>query len=425
VDRMKTEFVSTVSHELRAPLTSVLGFAKLIGKAMERDLLSWVPADDVRGQRAVTRVRENLDIIVSEGERLTRLINDVLDIAKMEAGRIEWRDQSFELGPVIQQAVENVRAVAAAKDLPIDLRLQTALPTLFADPDRILQVSTNLLSNAIKFTDQGRVTVTARSLDPGEAVHGWSAPAGEQGAVLVTVQDTGVGIPEEAVGRLFQRFQQVESTLTNRPKGTGLGLAICREIVTHYGGAIWVDSQGGQGSCFCFTLPVVPAAQWEVARPAPRIVAVPPLRARPATVLVVDDEQHIRTLLRQTLTDAGYKVLEAADGTIAVTEARQHRPDLVILDVNMPGLSGFDVARLLRTETSTARIPIVILSVEDSPRGADIGAAAHLTKPVEIESLLRTVARLLGRETSPAAGAQTRQEPQPPSHEGGPGRVLR
>jgi signal transduction histidine kinase/ActR/RegA family two-component response regulator len=425
VDRMKTEFVSTVSHELRAPLTSVLGFAKLIGKTLERDVLPWVPAEDGRGQRAVTRVRENLEIIVSEGERLTRLINDVLDIARMEAGRIEWRDQSFELGPVIQQAVGNVRAMATAKGLPIDLEIEATLPTLFADPDRVLQVSTNLLSNALKFTDQGRVTVMVRSLGPGAEVHGWSVPAGDSGAVLVAVRDTGVGIPEEAIGRLFQRFQQVESTLTNRPKGTGLGLAICREIVAHYGGAIWADSQVDQGSCFCFTLPVMPAVPREGARPAAQIVAATPLRFRPATVLVVDDETHIRTLLHQTLADAGYKVLEASDGTIAVTEARQHRPDLVILDVNMPGLSGFDVARLLRTEKSTARIPIVILSVEDPRQSADIGAAAHLTKPVEIESLLRTVARLLGREMFPATGDATQGPQQPPAHHEGPGRVLR
>jgi len=255
VDRMKTEFVSTVSHELRAPLTSVLGFAKLIGKAVERDLVHWVPADDSRGQRAITRVRENLEIIVSEGERLTRLINDVLDIAKMEAGRIDWRDQSFELGAVINQAIENVRTAATAKHLAIDLQLEPRLPSLFADPDRILQVITNLLSNALKFTDQGLVTVGARTVAPGEQLHGWSMPEGCQGAALVTVQDTGVGIPEEAIGRLFQRFQQVEGTLANRPRGTGLGLAICREIVEGHGGRIHVDSAEGGGARFVITLP--------------------------------------------------------------------------------------------------------------------------------------------------------------------------
>jgi len=423
VDRMKTEFVSTVSHELRAPLTSVLGFAKLIGKAMERDVLPWVPADNVRGQRAVSRVRENIDIIISEGERLTRLINDVLDIAKMEAGRIEWRDQPFELSPVIQQAVENCRAVAAAKSLPIDLQLDAALPPLFADPDRILQVGTNLLSNAIKFTDQGRVTVMARSLSPGEAPNGWSPPAACQGSVLVAIRDTGVGIPEEEIGRLFQRFQQVDSTLTNRPKGTGLGLAICREIVSHYGGLIWVESAVGQGSCFSFVLPVAPPRPQEDAQLTSLVVSAAPARVRPATVLVVDDEPHIRTMLRQVLTDAGYNVQEAADGTIAITEARQRQPDLIVLDVNMPGLSGFDVARLLRTEPNTAQIPILILSVEDPRSSADIGAAAHLTKPVEIESLLQTVARLLGRERGSPPGVHLQQPPA--HHEGGPGRVLR
>jgi signal transduction histidine kinase/ActR/RegA family two-component response regulator len=420
VDRMKTEFVSTVSHELRAPLTSVLGFAKLISKAVERDVVHWVPADDPRGQRAVTRVRENLEIIISEGERLTRLINDVLDIAKMEAGRIDWRDLSFELGTVISQAIENVRTLATAKNLPIDLQLEPGLPPLFADADRVLQVITNLLSNAVKFTDQGRVTVVARMVMPDEQFKDWTLPEGCPAAVLVTVQDTGVGIPEEAISQLFQRFQQVESTVVDRPKGTGLGLAICREIVMHYDGAIWAESKVGQGSRFCFTLPLAPTAPAVVPAPRPDRGAVP--QARRATILVVDDEVHIRQLLRQMLTEAGYGVLEAAEGTIAITEARQHRPDLVILDVNMPGLSGIDVARLLRTHKGTAQIPILILSVEDPQISAGSGVTAHLTKPVEMEALLKTVARLLGREPVPP---EDKQRPAPGKHDSTLGRILR
>jgi len=405
VDRMKTEFVSTVSHELRTPLTSVLGFAKLISRTMEREVLPYIPADNGRVQRSVQRVRENLEIIVGEGERLTRLINDVLDIAKMEAGRIEWRDQPLDLATVIRQAVQNVQAMAIGKQLTLTVQLDEIGVPVVADPDRILQVIANLLSNAIKFTDHGTVTVTARPLAAGEEVHGWRAPlphhsggaAEGPGGVLVTVQDTGVGIPAEALPRLFQRFQQIGDTLRDKPKGTGLGLAISREIVTHYGGAIWAESEVGVGSLFCFTLPLMPTTPATPLKSPvqPETTGRSPVDPQSCTLLVVDDDGAIRALLRQTLSEVGYQVLEAADGAVAIAEARRSRPDLLILDVRMPGLSGFDVIQVLKSDPNTVQIPILILSVEAQQRSLELGAAAQLTKPVDPELLLKTVARLL------------------------------
>lgn len=395
VDRMKTEFVSTVSHELRTPLTSVLGFAKLISRTVEKDLLPSIPATDPKGRRAAQRVQENLEIIVSEGERLTRLINDVLDIARMEAGRVEWHDRAVDLAALIVRAVESVQGMATEKALPIRVEVTPGVLTVYADPDRVLQILTNLLSNAIKFTEQGEVSVTARPLAPGEEAHGWSAPAGSPGGALVAVRDTGIGIPAEAMPRLFQRFQQIGDTLRDKPRGTGLGLAICREIVTHYGGVIWAESTVGVGSTFSFTLPLAaPAAQ--VAVSAGAAFRAEELPAAPgATVLIVDDEAPIRSLLRQALLEGGYNVLEAADGTMAITIARRQRPDLLILDLQMPGLSGQDVAQLLKADVTTADIPILILSVEDREHTAGLGAAAHLTKPVRMETLLQKVAELL------------------------------
>lgn len=395
VDRMKTEFVSTVSHELRTPLTSVLGFAKLISRTVEKDLLPSIPATDPKGRRAAQRVQENLEIIVSEGERLTRLINDVLDIARMEAGRVEWHDRAVDLAALIIRAVESVHGTAIEKALPIRVEVTPGILTVYADPDRIIQVLTNLLSNAIKFTEQGEVSVTACPLAPGEEAHGWSAPAGSPGGALVAVRDTGIGIPAEAMPRLFQRFQQIGDTLRDKPRGTGLGLAICREIVTHYGGVIWAESTVGVGSTFSFTLPLAaPAAQVPISAGA--AFRAEELPAAPgATVLIVDDEAPIRSLLRQALLEGGYNVLEAAEGTTAITIARQRRPDLLILDLQMPGLSGQDVAQLLKADVTTADIPILILSVEDREHTAGLGAAAHLTKPVRMETLLQKVAELL------------------------------
>jgi signal transduction histidine kinase/ActR/RegA family two-component response regulator len=403
VDRMKTEFVSTVSHELRAPLTSVLGFTKLINRTMERDVVPLIPADHSRGQRAMQRIHENLGIIVTEGERLTRLINDVLDISKMESGRVDWHDQTLDLLPVIRQAAENVHTLAAAKGLPIGLQLPESLPTLWADADRLLQVVTNLLSNAIKFTDQGEITLRARVLQAGERANGWVTPAAWPGGILVGIQDTGVGIPPEAIGHLFQRFHQVESTLGNRPKGTGLGLAICREIISHYGGSIWAESEVGVGSCFSFALPLAPLAATEEAAAVAPGTAVPAQGGRAATVLIADDEENIRRLLRQVLTEAGYGVLEAADGTAAITAARQLQPDLLILDVKMPGLSGVDVAQVFRADPALAHIPIIVLSVEEQQHRHNLSAEAYLAKPVQMELLLRTIAQLLARAAASSA----------------------
>ncbi len=259
VDRMKTQFLSTVSHELRTPLTSVFGFARLISKAFERDIAPKVPLDDHRAQRGMRRIKDNLSIIVSEGERLTRLINDVLDIAKMEAGKVEWHDRHFDVPGLVHQTVKGIRALAEEKELTLQVQVSDSLPPLWADPDRIRQVLINLISNAIKFTEQGGVTVSVRHLKPKETVNGWCPPEDCRGGVLVSVLDTGVGIAPEDTNRLFQRFQQLGDDLREKPRGTGLGLAICREIVTHYGGTIWAESTPGVGSTFRFTLPLPPA----------------------------------------------------------------------------------------------------------------------------------------------------------------------
>ncbi len=395
VDRMKTEFVSTVSHELRTPLTAVLGFAKLISKAVERDLTSRVAMDDDVGQRALNRVKENLGIIVSEGERLTRLINDVLDIAKMEAGRVEWRDGPFDLAETLKRAVNGVQNLASWRGLEIKLDVEGEF-SMVADPDRLFQVLTNLLSNAIKFTEQGQVSVQMRRVEPGTEVHGWRAPEESSGGAWLTIQDTGVGIPVEALPRLFQRFQQVGDTLRDKPKGTGLGLAICREIITHYGGTIWAESEVGVGSTFSLILPLAGSAGMAVEVPA-ELSVEPVVKPTVRTVLVVDDDPMIRQLLNQALTRGGYQVLQASDGMSAIMDARRYRPNLLILDVRMPGLSGLDVMQVLKSDPATAEIPILILSADERQRSLALGAAAHLTKPVGLDALLKTVAEVLGR----------------------------
>ncbi len=262
--QLKDDFVSMVSHELRTPMTSVLGFGKLIQKQFVQQIQPRIAPDDVRGQQAVTRILENLDIIVSEGERLTRLINDVLDIAKMESGRTQWEMSLVALSDVIQSSTSAVQSLVSGKPLQIQAELAEELPPVYGDRDRLVQVVTNLLSNAVKFTDQGQIKVQARVLPPGQAIEplGIRQPVdvglpAMQPMVAVCVADTGTGIAESDLPQLFQKFRQVgDRESGTRRSGSGLGLSICKEIVEHHGGRIWVESQLGSGSRFIFTLPV-------------------------------------------------------------------------------------------------------------------------------------------------------------------------
>jgi CheY-like chemotaxis protein len=247
----------------------------------------------------------------------------------------------------------------------------------------------------------------------------WHYPAENPGGVLVSVADTGTGIPESEMPNLFQRFRQLrDNVLVDKPKGTGLGLAIAKQIITHYNGIIWAESVQGAGSTFQFVLPlpvadVLPSESDAVIPPTPAppspIVHYKSSDAAPATILVVDDEAHIRRMLTQVLTEAGYQVLEAVNGAEGIALVRRHRPALIILDVMMPDLSGFDVTRLLKSDPGTASIPILILSiVEEREHGLALGAAAYLNKPVEAQTLLNTVATLTQAPPSQAMMAPSR-----------------
>ncbi len=244
LDDIKSSFLSAVAHELRTPLTSILGFAKLVRKDFHRSFLGLTvgnPALQSKGRR----IEENLAVISEEGARLSRMINDVLDLTKIESGRVQWRDEPFTLEPVARLAVKAVQGLVQLKpDLVLLVDLAEGLPRIVADRDRVEQVLINLLHNAIKFTEKGQVLLQARHT--------------EAGGLRVSVQDTGVGIPPEEIERVFNKFHQVISDDTlpaTKHKGTGLGLPICKQIVEHYGGRIWAESTPGQGTRMTFELP--------------------------------------------------------------------------------------------------------------------------------------------------------------------------
>ncbi len=251
IERMKNDFLSTVSHELRTPLTSVLGFTKVIRKKLTEVVFPLLPAVDAKTSRVVQQITGNVEIIIAEGERLTALINDVLDLSKMEAGKIEWKQQPVAIADILEHAIAATTSLFENKGISIIRHITDGLPCAHCDRDRIVQVVINLLSNAIKFTDNGAVTVTARGRCEGDY------PLENGGDfVTVSISDTGIGIADKDFKNVFEKFKQVGDTLTDRPKGTGLGLPICKQIVESHGGKIWVESHLGSGSVFSFTLPL-------------------------------------------------------------------------------------------------------------------------------------------------------------------------
>lgn len=393
----KSNFLSTVSHELRTPLTSIIGFANINKQRLEQKLFPLLPQEDQKVSKIMQQVNNNQTIIIQEGQRLANLINDVLDLAKIEAGRTDWHLESVDMNALVQQAYQSTALLLDVKQLKYQENLTPDLPTITADHDKLVQVMINLLSNAVKFTDQGSITVSTKL---------------EGDKIIVGVKDTGIGIAPEHQSKVFEKFRQVGDTLTDKPKGTGLGLPICKEIIEYLGGRIWVESNPGEGSLFAFSLPLkkVPPSIKETAKMEELVdelkkkmslstVLMPP-KVNP-NILVVDDDPSIRELLRQELSATGYQVTLAEDGKKALQKVREKKPDMIILDVMMPELNGFDLAAILKNDPKTASIPILILSiVEDQERGYHIGVDRYLHKPIDTDLLLKEVNALLSNGTS-------------------------
>ena len=387
----KSAFLSTVSHELRTPLTSVLGFAKIIRKRLEEKIFPIVDKKDPKTEKTIAQISENLHVVISEGERLTHLINDVLDLAKIEAGKMEWNQESVSMSEVAERAIAATTSLFDQKALKLIKNIDIDLPDITGDRDKLIQVIINLISNSVKFTDKGSVTCTVSQ---------------ENNEIVVSISDTGIGIAPGDFDAVFEQFKQVGGdTLTDKPKGTGLGLPICKEIVEHHGGRIWLESEVGKGSTFSFALPITKTNG--VARPMHLDDLVKQLKEQVAQsniniigkaskILIVDDDDSIRSLLQQELGDAGYSIEEARNGKEALAAVRKQRPDLIILDIMMPEMNGFDVAAVLKNDPQTMDIPIIVLSiVQDKTRGFRIGVDRYLTKPIDTGLLFSEIGSLL------------------------------
>ena len=375
LDELKDNFLSSVSHELRTPLTAIKGSAEIL---LEEE-----------GVTEETR-KQFLTIINSESDRLTRLINDVLDLARYEAGQERWYDEPNSIGDIVESAVAGIRALAIQNNLDVSVSVDSDLLDVWCDADKINQVLTNLLSNAIKFTpENGKIQIYAKeSFTAGSA--------GDGRVVEIRVSDTGIGIATEDLEEIFKKFKQFGDTPPDVHRGTGLGLPICKEIVDHYGGRIWAESQLGKGSVFIFTLPIDQISSAVESPPAEDTASSPAPSNQHKTILVVDDEANVRRLLHHELTDRGYFVLEASNGRTAIDLAREHHPDLIMMDVLMPIMDGYDATIAIRGDQETKDIPILVISiVEGRERGIEIGANEFVSKPFSVDQVLECVSRLL------------------------------
>jgi len=370
VEQMKTDFVSIVSHELRTPLTSIRGAIQLVlGRAATS---AGAATGTLHDSTLSSRTRELLDISLKNSERLIRLINDILDISKIEQGSIQLRRVALDPADLCRAAAQEVSVFAEGRDINIDLYAEPGLMPISADRDRALQVLANLLSNAIKFSEPGqRVELSARQ---------------DSGAVAFAVHDFGRGIAPEDHLRIFDKFHQIDSSLTRDVGGTGLGLAICKALVEEHGGKIWIESILGKGATFAFTLPLATSDAVVTLRPASDL----------PTVLVVDDSAPMRELIGGLLEQAGYLVVEANSGASALQLARLLQPQLITLDVMLPDLDGFDVIQVLRNDPLTRDLPVLFISgTSERARALALGGNAFITKPFTGDELIVQIRSLL------------------------------
>jgi PAS domain S-box-containing protein len=371
IDRMKSDFVSIVSHELRTPLTSIKGYL---------DLVLMGAAGTVNKQQI-----SFLEIAKDNTERLNEMVADLLDISRIESGKVELDVRVVSLPEIVQRVADSLRREFDDRSLTLTLALAPNLPEIFGDPGRISQILINLISNACKYTPQGGATVRARVV---------------RDMVQIDVIDTGVGISASDREKLFTRFFRAEDTAVRQQPGTGLGLNITKSMVEMHGGEIWVESEPGVGSTFSFTLPV-PAGLMKAEPSAESKTTALPARKAPVPipsgpwVMVVDDDIDVAHLFEYQLEKAGYRVTVVTQGAQALDVARQLKPELITLDLMME-VDGLDVLRDLKSDPLTCNIPVVVVSVIAEPqKGLALGAADYLVKPLKQGELLERVGRVL------------------------------
>jgi signal transduction histidine kinase/DNA-binding response OmpR family regulator len=382
--RYKSRFLASMSHELRTPLNAIIGFSELLDQEIFGELTS--------------RQKEYVGYVVQSGRHLLGLVNDILDLSKIEAGRMELSREWVAPLRVIDAVHGSVQPLALKQGVVLEVDLPSELPDLYVDEMRLRQILYNLLSNAIKFTPQGgRVSLRA-------ALH--------DDKLQVEVADTGVGIRAEDLPRLFREFERMEEAGSAKIEGTGLGLALTKRLVELHGGAIYVESKHKQGSKFTVSLPAFGG------RMNSETDRAPSEGAPGSPVLIVDDDAQAAELIANMLRSAGLSVCIAGDARAALALAEQEAPCAITLDLHMPGIDGWALLTQLKRSPATARIPVIVCSViDETSRALVLGATDYLVKPIAADALLRSlesiglaVHRIAGMRVALLGGEDERYE---------------
>jgi signal transduction histidine kinase/DNA-binding response OmpR family regulator len=361
---LKDRFLASVSHELRTPMTVILGFTGALLRGGQGNLNA--------------QQRESLERVQRNAKLLLGLINDVLDISKIEAGKVEVHEQSIALASLARQIEADYGEPARARGLTFSTEVAPGLDSVRSDPGRVMQIVANLVGNALKFTERGSISVR---FEPRERSR-WA----------IVVADTGIGIPDEEQTAIFDEFRQGETVEHRGRGGTGLGLAIVRKLAGVLGGTVSVESETGKGSRFTVVLPME-LPDRPAAPAVPEAWPVPPAHSE-RSVLVVDDDEGVRRLLAYELAPLGVEVLEAADGRQALEVALAERPGAILLDVLMPGLDGWETLHGLKQRPETRNIPVIMLSVvENRAFGLSLGAFDYLVKPLDVSKIVESLSR--------------------------------
>jgi signal transduction histidine kinase/CheY-like chemotaxis protein len=377
--RMKSEFLANMSHELRTPLVAIIGFSEVL-------------RDGLLGELTLQQ-RGYIGDIFNSGQHLLSLINDILDLSKVEAGKMTLELESIPLAALLQNSLSIVKEKAAARHIRLDLVAASDMGSVTADPRKIKQILYNLLSNAVKFTSEGgQVTVRIARVtraDVGQlsgSWKGWSLPLADNGFeqfLKISIVDSGIGITAEGLERLFKPFSQIDAGLSRKFEGTGLGLAVVKVLAELHGGAVAAESAVGEGSCFTVWLPLRETETEVVAAAKTSLVPAVEAVAAAGVALVVEDDFKAAELIRVQLEAQGFKVLHAASAEAALVLAIQQPLSLITLDILLPNMDGWEFLGRLKKAPELRGIPVVILSiVADANKGFALGASAVMQKPI-------------------------------------------
>jgi signal transduction histidine kinase/DNA-binding response OmpR family regulator len=378
VSKLKSQFLANMSHELRTPLNAIIGLTEMLH-------------EDARDLKRAEEL-EPLERVLRAAHHLLELINDILDLSKIEAGRMDMHVETFAIAPLVEEVMATISSAAAKNANEIIVHCPQDIGEMHADQTRIRQALLNLVSNANKFTEHGSVTVDVARV---------TSKGGED--ITMAVRDTGIGMSSEQRSRLFQEFVQADPSTTRKYGGTGLGLAISRRFCQMMGGEITVESQLGKGSTFTIRLP----AHIEAAHPAPLLRRVRPERraikpVKGSLILVIDDDQTVCEVMARYLEREGFVVRIATGGREGLRLARELHPAAITLDINMPDLDGWTVLAALKGDPQLADIPVVLVTIEDNrSRGYSLGATEYMTKPIDRErlvSLLQDISSPIARK---------------------------